>query len=59
MIDLREHDQREHRKPVDALDFRPDPELTERIRAALPNRKEAAAFAEAEKRMRGEGMCHA
>lgn len=52
-IDFRDHDQREHGQPADVWDFRPDPELTERIRAALTKRGEDAAFAAAERRMRG------
>ncbi|CAM5589949.1 hypothetical protein [Rhodanobacter lindaniclasticus] len=55
-IDFREHDQRERAVPVrrdDGLEFRTDPALAQRIREGLDRHGEEAAFAAAERRMRG------
>lgn len=53
VIDLRAHDHRERTARADMLDFRPDPELSEFVREGLRAMREQAAFAEAERRMRG------
>jgi hypothetical protein len=54
IIDLRDYDRQEHpTQPVDgALQFLPDQYLCQRIRDGLNAKREADAFADAERRMR-------